>query len=194
MTNDPGRPFSFDDAFKASPAPAPSSSLPVEAAPPRRSSSYAIALSRSGRERRGQLLAWVSLILAVAGAFAIGFGLYFALATVELSASPFVAASHWMTLATVGLCIIVIALATSIVALVRARPRTVSVLALIATLVLPVIAGIMGIKLGVDVFAANTQSQATAMGTGAVGALEETLEQYGIDPGPIVSFLLELLG
>src|SRR3954451_13274521 len=99
MTNDSGEPFNFDDAFKTPPGDMAASTVPVEAAPPQLPSSYSAApTSQSGQKRRGQSLSWVSLGLAVVGALAIGSGLYLALASVELSASPFETASDWMTL------------------------------------------------------------------------------------------------
>ena len=197
MTNDPGRPFSFDDAFEATPSrPVPTAS-PVEVGSRRFVSSYATTPARPPRptrQRRGQSLSWISVALAGLGALAVGFGLYFALARIEISTHPLQVAADWMTLALVGLCLLVISLATSIVALVRARPRLVAVLALLATFILPVLAALVGIKFGLDVFAATAQAQTTDIGEGALSALVETLERNGIDPGPIVRFLVDLLG
>lgn len=185
----PNPPFDFDSAFGPAPlraptpaplpVPAPVAHVPVVAAP---------------RRRRGQGLAVGSLIVAVASAAAVGGGIFAALASIELSAHPLRIATHWMTLVAVGVCGVLLALAGSVVSEVRARPRTLSTVALVTAMVLPWIAFLLGAKLGADVFALNLSDQAAALGTNATAALRQTLADNDVEAGALVRFLMLLLG
>jgi hypothetical protein len=124
---------------------------------------------------------------------AIGFGLYEALASIALKSDAFAHVSRWMTCVIVALCLLALNLGTSFLALVWARPRVVATLSLMATLVLPIVAAITGVKFGTDMLVELFRERAVGIGHVAIEAIVRLLEEQGYAAGPILRFLLELL-
>ena len=112
---------------------------------------------------RGQALSWTALTLAVLGALAVGFGIYHALGHLHFRRPFFADASHWLNLALAGLVVLVVAFGASVVALIRARPKAVAAVALVATLLLPVIGALIGGKFGLDVLLVHAESAAAEL-------------------------------
>jgi hypothetical protein len=150
MTSGYDRQFSFDDQFPSRPP----GSLPDQGQPRPR------PVPARRATTRGQGLSWMSFVLAVLGSVAVGFGLYYAIELVHFRRPFLDDASSALNLALVGACVLVVAFGTSVVALVRARPKRMAAVALAGTLLLPVIAAMIGIKFGLDALLANLQAAA----------------------------------
>jgi hypothetical protein len=145
------------------------------------------------RPRRGQRLSGVSLSVAIVCSLAIGFGLYKSLTSIAIMDDALAHASRWMTCVVVALCVVALNLGSSFLALVWARPRVVATLALIATLVLPIVAAIAGAKFGMDMLVKLFHERAVGIGHVAIEAIVTHLEEQGYTAAPILRFLLELL-
>jgi hypothetical protein len=102
----------------------------------------------------------MSFVLAVLGSVAVGFGLYRAIGLVHFRRPFFVDASSALNLALAGACVLVIAFGASVASLIRARPKRVAGLALAGSLLLPVIAAMIGMKFGLDALLVNLQAAA----------------------------------
>ena len=127
---------------------------------------------------------------AVLGSLAIGLGLYLALASIDIAGMSAAEARDWMNLTVAGLCVLVVAFAISIVAIIRSRPKSVAVLSLIAILVLPVIACIVGVKLGADVLIENSHDDLATLGVDLLRTVEDFKNGGGF--WAILRFLLGL--
>lgn len=62
-----------------------------------------------------------------------------------------------------------------------------------ATIALPWIAALLGVKFGADILSFRISEQAAAMGTSATNALQQTLAENGIESNALIQFLLYLL-
>jgi len=144
------------------------------------------------RPRRGQRLSGFSLSVAIVCSLAIGFGLYKSLTSIAIMDDALAHASRWMTCVVVALCVVALNLGSSFLALVWARPRVVAILALMATLVLPIVAAIAARSLAwtcCELF----RERAVGIGNVAIEAVVTHLEEQGYTAAPTLRFLLELL-
>jgi hypothetical protein len=135
----------------------------------------------------------VSLSVAIVCSLAIGFGLYKSLTSIAIKDDPLAHVSRWMTCVVVALCVVALNLGSSFLALVWARPRVVATLALMATLVLPIVAAIAGVKFGTDMLVELFRERAVGIGHTVIEAVVTLLEEQGYAAGPVLRFLLELL-
>ncbi len=143
-----------------------------------------------GPRRRGQPLAWTALGAAVVAALAIGGGLFTTLARIELPVDAAIdGVQTWLTLTAGGLCIALVAAALAIIALVRSRPHTVAVVSLVAALVLPPIAAIIGIRAGVYALTEHLQDA----GDQAATMLASAADEYARTGSVSVAALLQLV-
>jgi hypothetical protein len=195
--SDGSNPFDFDAAFEPERA-APVVPASLEAGTPMKSD-HRVILRKADRPssdrpvQQRQLLPRVTLAVAVLAALGAGIGMYQALAGIHISTDPLGDFSDWMTLVAVSLCVAIAALPTGIVATVRSRPRTMGGLAIAASVVLPAIALILGIKFGMDVLAGNLHQEAAGMSTTGAQALRETLNDHHVQPNTFVDLVLRLL-
>lgn len=138
-------------------------------------------------------MSWLALGLALVAAVGVGVGIFQALASIDFAAIGLGTARHWMTVVALSLCIALVALAVGIVAALRTRPRTLAGLAIAASVVLPLIAMILGAKLGLDVLWHHLHVEAARLGVSGAGALRDILAAHHIEvPWPI-DLVLRLL-
>jgi ABC-type Na+ efflux pump permease subunit len=137
---------------------------------------------RYGRARRGQVLPWLAVSLAVLGAVALGGCLYLGLATVRLSsAEPFATALDWLAASGVAAGAALVALVLAVCSLVVSRPRYVAVLATGLALALPPVAVYLAVSAGLAVATRNV----AADGTELVALVSGALDQLGVEAGPV---------
>ena len=171
---------------------------PFEAPPQRRPgraprAATAVA-SPAGRRRRGQGLSWVSVLLALAASAVVGYACFSSLATAGPTAAELQRAWDWLSVVLVGLVGALVALVCSVVALSRARPKVVAACALVLALFLPVVAALIGFKLGATELVRHTSATASGLGTELTPVVVEFLRARGVDPGPLLALLERLLG
>lgn len=144
---------------------------------------------------RGQLLSWTALLLAVGLSAVAGYGVYAALNAIDVTSADSVAtASHWTTLPVFGLVGLVATLVLAIVALFRARPRLVATVALVLTLLLPVVALLVGAKYGGDALVRHVHDSAGLVGSRAADHVISLLSQQGVDVGPLTKLIEGVFG
>jgi hypothetical protein len=129
----------------------------------------------------GRGFARLCLGSAVVTAGVVGIAGYLALDSVDfVSADPFGVALGWLELAVMaGVAAVVVVLA-SLVAVVRCRPRTTAVMALISSLGLPVLAVVLAVLFGVQGLASN----AGQLG-GAATRVVDLLDSWHVPVGPL---------
>jgi hypothetical protein len=139
---------------------------------------------------RGRLFAMVVLVLAVVDSVFLGTLIYQVLAGVDLtSGNPLARVDGQLgTLGVVALGAAVI-FVLALIAFVVARPKLLAGLGLLASVLLPVGAVLLGIWYGGDVLAKHVDSTVSAAGPAAVDAVARELERRGIDIGPLRNLL-----
>lgn len=143
------------------------------------------------RERpcRGQAVGVVALVAAVIGAALLGGTLYAALDAVHVvSFDPLGAAWGWIVafgIVAVGALGVVV---FAVVALAWCRPRRTAGVALVASIVLPVLAVVLAGSLGVAVAKQHAAAELAADG-GLVDSAADVAESWNVDVGPFRGLL-----
>ena len=188
--------FDFGTAFEperpraAIPQPPPQPPAP-RSAPPARERQHPRAVESS---RRGQKLSWAALVVAIVSAAFIGFGIYLALDAIEISLDdPLSDAQGWMSLVVLGLCCGLLALAGGVVSAIRARPRTIATMAIVAATVLPVIAAVVGIKFGIDAVVEDILDKAQRVSDETAVVLAKAVSENSLDLPALVQLILHLI-
>lgn len=144
------------------------------------------------RTVRGRGLGRFSLAVAVLAAGALGVGAFGALAAVDLSSlHPFQPTWGFLTLFAVASAAAVLALLLSVVALFACRPRAVALMAVTASLVLPVAAVWLAVGAGVAVLKGNVARDLTTDARVVARALD-VLETWQVDVTSLRSLLPEV--
>ena len=158
----------------------------------------------SGRpRRRGQVFSGLVLLLALAVSALVYYLTYEALASVRITSDDSLggAGGQVLSLGTVMFAALVV-FVLALIALVVARPKALAGLGLAASLMLPVVALVMGLWYGGSVLRQNVESEiaqagpeVAAQGAAAVAdAVVEELENRGIDAGPVRDLIRSLVG
>jgi hypothetical protein len=146
------------------------------------------------RRARGQGTSWIAIVLVVLAGATAGFGAYRCLDAITLALLPFEQARPWATVVVIGLSIGVAALVVAVIAVFRARPKTVAVMALMLGVLLPPLAFTIGVRFGFAAFTKHMERAVRESGTDVVQILTQLLEASGIDPTPYIALIRILLG
>ena len=142
------------------------------------------------RRSRGQVLSWTAMILAIGLSVLMGLSVYGALSSLDVTSLRSLGrVSDWLTVPIVALVALVATLVMAVIALFRARPRLVATLAVLLTLVLPVVAVLVGVKLGASALVAHASEAATRAGSDVPGYVLAMLAEQGVDVGPLRSLI-----
>lgn len=141
---------------------------------------------------RGRRLGRVALVGSVLVAAALGLSAYQLLAELDpVSLTPFAGTGGWFVLLVVSLLGVAGAFLLAVLAVFVSRPRTIAVLALCTSIVLPAAALAAGTLVGVETLRRNTTSDLADGGTAALSAFSGTLRSWGVEPEPLLDVLRE---
>lgn len=151
--------------------------------------SVAPVAARQRARHRAQGFGRLTIGAAVVTAGVMGIALFGALDSVDLgSLDPFGATVGWLVLFGFAVGGAAFALLLSVVALVRCRPRTTGVLALVSSLALPALAVWLALGAGVAVLKSHVATDlATDMGVVSRGL--DVLEAWHVDVTPLRTLL-----
>jgi hypothetical protein len=136
--------------------------------------------------RRGQVFAGLVLMLALVVSGLLGMLTYQTLASVDITAADPIGnvSGRASTLGMVVLGALVV-FVLAVIALVVARPKALAGLGLLASVLLPVGALVLGVMYGGEVLRHNVENGAAKAGPAAVQAVVKELERKGLNLGPL---------
>jgi hypothetical protein len=139
-----------------------------------------------GPRRRGQVFAGLVLVLALVVSGLLGMLTYQTLASVDITAADPIGnvSGRASTLGMVVLGALVV-FVLAVIALVVARPKALAGLGLLASVLLPVGALVLGVMYGGEVLRHNVENGAAKAGPAAVQAVVKELERKGLNLGPL---------
>ncbi|WP_232661616.1 hypothetical protein [Pseudonocardia sp. TRM90224] len=140
--------------------------------------------------RRGQLFAGLVLVCALAVSGLLGMLTYQILASVELvSGDPLAGVQGQVTTFLMALGGAAVLFVLALIALFAARPKALAGFALLASVLLPIAAVVIGVWYGIDVLRQNVEQDVAAAGPAAVDAIVGELQRRGLDVGPLRDLL-----
>jgi hypothetical protein len=153
-----------------------------------------VADAAAAHAPRGRRLPQVALALGLLASVAVGVGCYAALATIDVTSfDPAGVPLAWLTVVVVGGAIGTVAVIISVVALVRVR-RLVSVMALLVSLLLPTVVGLVGLQTGLNSLHSHIAKELSGASSAAIATLEAALEKWGPVGDPIREWLRSGVG
>lgn len=140
--------------------------------------------------RRGQAFSGLVVVLALIVSALLGVLTYQTLASVDLiSANPLGALEGRATTLVMAALGALVVFVLAVIAIVVARPKALAGLGLLASVLLPVGAVILGVMYGGEVLRQNVEKDVAAAGPNAVDAVVKELERKGLDIGPLRDLL-----
>lgn len=145
--------------------------------------------------RRGQLFAGLVLVLTLIVAGLLGVLTYRTLASVDItSADRLGALAGWVTALGAAALGALVVFVLAVIALVIARPKALAGLGLLASVLLPIGAVVVGLIYGGDVLRQNVEQGAARAGPAAVELVVKELERHGLNLGPLRDLIVRLDG